>query len=369
MKAMKILNKHPQYHPSRSSLPAGWHWFNAEYLSPYCCIQDTIHIGGKLRNRLLNSSLLSMGHYIASRNHLQILIDTVPKDQHKLTSSDIDGHDRMNFKAVDKIINDNVSALLKKNIVVSDATQSYLTFMRRSISAFTLPSMSPTQRINDIWYAIFFCRIWRHWLKSTNFKTENFISINSYECIEINGHSLINIIMKLNMHNNSKFFLPLMFNSQTCESFFRRARSLTTTNSTVINFSLLEIFHRTKRINMQADIINDLNEKIIFPREKRFVETEKIDLPDAERILEIVLKAKKEALDQWRILGIDMVADNVFQSEITVIKETDSYNFSELRDDGDSECILDDDLLSEDLLIDLCILNNSNTRNMSVVGK
>lgn len=61
------------------------------------CIQDTIHVGTKMRNRLLNPSLtIQLGNFVATTVHLKILLNTLGKDTHGLVQSDIYPQDRQN---------------------------------------------------------------------------------------------------------------------------------------------------------------------------------------------------------------------------------------------------------------------------------
>jgi hypothetical protein len=63
-------------------------------------------------------------------------------------------------------------------------------------------------------------------------------------------------------------FVPWLWSSQPCEKLFRSTRSMTTTYSTVVNYSILDIIHRLNRIQVLQNITVDLQDKIHFPREK-----------------------------------------------------------------------------------------------------
>lgn len=57
-------------------------WFDG-IVPVICFLQDIVHIGTKLRNRLLNSVVfLTIGNKIASVAHSKILINKVPKAVH-----------------------------------------------------------------------------------------------------------------------------------------------------------------------------------------------------------------------------------------------------------------------------------------------
>lgn len=81
----------------------------------------------------------------------------------------------------------------------------------------------------------FFLRLWRLWLKSNQkFSiSDNFISLNTYVCLEINAKALLDAIDLLKTLDSPELFLPWLFSSQACESFFRSLRSLSSTYSTI----------------------------------------------------------------------------------------------------------------------------------------
>ena len=121
----------------------------------------------------------------------------------------------------------------------------------------------------------FFLRIWRAWLKNKKEYTigNNFITNNCYSCVEINAHSLIPLVVKFRDDTNltPDMFTIWNFSSQTCEQFFRATRSLTTTFSTVVNFSMKGIISRLKHIETINTIKTELknaSSSISFAREK-----------------------------------------------------------------------------------------------------
>ena len=68
---------------------------------------------------------------------------------------------------------------------------------------------------------------------------------------------------------NNGMFLPWLFISQMCEKIFRATRSLTSTFSTVVNFSILDILHCLNRIEIINNLTHDLSDTVMFPREKK----------------------------------------------------------------------------------------------------
>lgn len=64
-------------------------------------------------------------------------------------------------------------------------------------------------------------------------------------------------------------FLPDLFSSQPCEKTFRATRSMTTTYSTVVNYSIKDIVRRLDRITTINNVIKDLQGHLIFPIEEK----------------------------------------------------------------------------------------------------
>jgi hypothetical protein len=216
----------------------------------------------------------------------------VPKDKHNLVPGDIDPTDKMNYSSVVKLIDPKVEDCLLKFVPGSATLGLYLKMMRSSLLPFTSENMEPLQRLHSIWYAAFFLRIWR---KSLQEVKDLFITYNAYSCVELNAHAIINLLLKF--LDTPTLFIPTIFNSQVCESFFRRLRSMTSTCSTVVNFTLLDVLYKIKRIDVQENIVSSLSGKFIFPREKKTPdEASNISLPTIEEIEQTVESARLEAI-------------------------------------------------------------------------
>ena len=157
-----------------------------------CFVHDTVHLGVKLKARLLTlSQVLPMGKYSALASHLHLLQATYHKDQHNLRYKDLDHQDRQNFEAVNRIISPNVLSLLD-SFPDSQGTRCYLQMMKSIVESYLDRHLYPLRRI-EAWFALFFARYWRQWIVCCKkYKLEhNFISLNSYICIELNAHALI----------------------------------------------------------------------------------------------------------------------------------------------------------------------------------
>ncbi|KAK3928931.1 putative UDP-N-acetylglucosamine--peptide N-acetylglucosaminyltransferase SEC [Frankliniella fusca] len=203
-----------------------WPWFYAELKPTFVTVQDTIHLLIKLRQKLIKpSDIMPMGNInIASRGHLVSLISSVAKDNHKLTMSSINVKDKMNFKSAQDLCAKEVSNLLRKEVPGSEGTAVFLDMMRETSAAFLEQSLKPLERINMVWTWIFFTRFWRQYILSNRdySLSHNFITSNAYTCMEINGHALIQIIIKLRDSELHELFIPVLFGSQACEDFFRK---------------------------------------------------------------------------------------------------------------------------------------------------
>lgn len=98
-----------------------WSWFavgqspiklnDNDYREIY--IQDTVHIGTKLRTRVLKPNVvLPMGKYFASIDYLVELTVSHSKDKHLLTMTDIKPEDKMNFRSAEKMCSQKVTDIL-----------------------------------------------------------------------------------------------------------------------------------------------------------------------------------------------------------------------------------------------------------------
>lgn len=247
-------------------------WFSAGKTDSYD-FQDPIHIATKSRNRFLRtnskSKLMPFGRSnFISVSHLYFLIKHYKKDRHELTKSILNPVDKQNFKSVEKMCSEKVLSLLTIGVKSSRATVQYLEMIRDITAAFRDQTLTPEERIRKLWYHVFILRLWRRFIlnhKNYHLK-EHFLTMNCYACIEINAHSLIQIILKLQEVNRPELFLPHLFGSQQCESIFRQMRSMTSTFSTVANCSTKEALSRLSKIQLQNDIMQMTSGNFKYPR-------------------------------------------------------------------------------------------------------
>ena len=158
-----------------------------------------MHIAVKLKTRLLKPSIiLPLGNYVAGVHHLRIVQHTFPKDQHGPREKDINYKDKQNYDAVVRMTSESVLNLLA-NIPDAKGTTVYLTIMKYINDSFLDKTLECLSRVEKAWYILFALRYWRQWIvRHPDYKiANNFISSNTYMCIDLNAHSLLIHILSL----------------------------------------------------------------------------------------------------------------------------------------------------------------------------
>lgn len=282
-------------------------------------MQDVDHILTKIRNALMKTRrsphLFSFGKYYIQINHLYFLLHRFRKDQHCLTKSTLNPVDRQNYSSAVRMCSDKVIHLLEEKVPNSEGTVAFLTLMRNIIDAFSARDFLPLERIRKMWYTVFLLRIWRRFVGRKNgLKLKNnFLTQNTYSCVELNAHNLILIMLYLKKNGLENFFLPFLYNSQACEAFFRRIRSFTSTNSTKVNCSIKEILERINKIQLLNDITTDTNFE--FPNVKdahKFPGYISHELPTKDEIFAEIEKCRKNAIEDAMEYGL---LENNFTSD------------------------------------------------------
>lgn len=319
-------------------------YFDSALFSTPICVQDSVHIGTKLRNRLLNSSLiLQIGNRKATTVHLKNLIRNVPKEIHGLSKSDIFPEDRQNFKSLEKISEDRVLLALKNHKVDSEATVKYIEICRDITAAYISDKLMPIDGIYKIWLAVYFLRCWRKFIhtSSTCNLSENFISKNAYTCIEINAQALVALTILL--RSRESMFLPSLFASQPCEYIFRQMRSLGTTNFTKINFSMYELLHMIARVELTNKIAYSEEKQIHVPRIQARIQanlkTGTIKkLPCDQEIIKTMNRARQDALKEAALFGIFLTENDIINTVLTNGSATSLLSsLLDIFDDEDEE--------------------------------
>lgn len=217
--------------------------------------------------------------------------------------------------------------------------------------------MTPAERVYKIWYSIFFYRGWRSWLLNSKEYTlkESFISANCYTCVELNGHTLVKQILKARNDENYSF-MPHKQGSQPCEGIFRQVRSMSSTFSTVVNCSMIDIIRRIRKIQLQSDIMHDFRGQIKFPRlecKDRQDATAMHLLPDEQDIIHLIEKAKSDLIIDMSSLDID-TSKLDFKCQVQPTKFHSEFHYEDI-DAADSD---DDDDLDEFVLNDKDVEND-----------
>lgn len=280
-------------------LPKGWNkYFFADLNANLVPVQDSLHNITKLRNILTKpNSYLQLGKHAISSTFLLNLVRERPKGEHFLVIGDCIVKDKMNVTSALKLFTVEVTESLKSYYnQESKALILYLKVMEYVYQAFESKPLSIEERIYKLWYATFVLRAWKALENAADF-----ITTNTYTCIEINAHSLIAIYVKLRDLNRLEFFKPWLYSSQACEKFYRIARSLTSQESTVINFTVKQFMHRVKRIEKITSLANAFEFK-----KNNFTEEFEIKNISNEEILDIMEKAKSDVLSYFKFLEIEV---------------------------------------------------------------
>ena len=115
------------------------------------------------------------------------------------------------------------------------------------------------------------------------------------------------------VHSEHHTFLPWMFGSQSCEKIFRAARSMTTTFSTVINFSLLGLLRRLNRLHIQLSLEAVTEETgIKYPRSQAHYVKDGLGMPSEcfvksvtnQQIGDAVMRGRERAQAMVQELGM-----------------------------------------------------------------
>lgn len=360
LKVMKYLSKIGQ----ANQMYFDCEWFSCGGAVETTFTQDVTHIITKARNRILICSrVYPIGNKIISSSHLKYLIENVSKDKHQLTRTEIEPKDRQNFLSAQKMCSENTTQCLMNYVPGSEGTIIYLKAVRYVMTAFMNYNIKSAERVYLVWYSVFFFRGWRSWLmnskksesdgktskKMYNLK-ENFISNNCYTCIELNAHVLVKKLLVDDFSTDdshcgrNQTFFPNLFSSQPCELTFRQVRSFTSTFSTVVNFNMLDIIHRIKKIQLQNEIIKESNDKIKFPRfEKKISMADQFKdhyqfegLTEAAIVIEIE-RARNTVIRDLENLGIDSSTLD-FHCQVKPVLEKDILNdISDTESDFDSD--------------------------------
>lgn len=265
-----------------------------------CVINDPMHLFVKLFRRLMLRTMM-IGVLLAARAILVELLERHGKAVCGLTPSHLTQlKDAMNYDVALKTCSERIINLLTEPNQL--ATKLFIQLNHYIRLAFIERDTDVETRIYYAWYIVFFCRIWRSHVLSTKGRTlkNDFLSSNSYVCIEINAHNLLLFLVKCRDLNMPHLFLPFLASSQDCEGLFRLFRALGTTFHTTVNFNVLELLHKARRV---AAVIQF--EDLIDPKFFKFEKKQKAEpfvpkmLPTDEKLYGLIMSSLEQArLDQ-----------------------------------------------------------------------
>lgn len=309
----RAMRKNAQLGCKSVTFDAGWFKCGGDVVQIPYYVQDTPHLVGKLRNLLVKTlrypEMLQFGNYFIQLNHLQFLLNHVPKDQHQLTQTILRPEDKQNFASVLRICDQRVRQLLLDHVEGSAGTVKFLEIIQNFHDSYMDTTLSSLDRVSKLWYSTFLARIWRQYVLKKPNRTlrDNFITWNTFSCMEHNAHAMVLIILFLNTSNQPNLFKPWLYSSQPCEGFYRILRSFTPCFSQVTNCTVKEMLYRIHRIGLQNDISNDSSNKFIFPNKLKAKYQERTNdstLPNKSEILQEILAAKTKAIDDAITLGL-----------------------------------------------------------------
>lgn len=215
--------------------------------------------------------------------------------------------DKQNFRSVEKMCSVKVTNLLKLSVRNSQATAVFLETIRVVTEAFMRKDLTPLERVRKMWYRVFILRLWRRYIVAHRPYSldKNFLTANCYSCIELNAHSLVQIIAYLHSINHSELFSPHLFGSQQCEGIFRQLRSLTSTFSTVANCSTKEALSRLSKIQLLNEITHTTSSCFNYSRSSSIKNTTTLnELPTFDEILNEIQQCAIDAIASAQELNL-----------------------------------------------------------------
>lgn len=153
--------------------------------------------------------------------------------------------------------------------------------------------------------------------------------------VELDAHNLLYIVCLVKQEHLPKQTVTNihLFNSQSCESIFRDARSLSGTFSTMVNFSVRSSIRRLQKLSVLNELKhNQLEENLRFPvhhkhKRENLVELshqpDDIDITDIDQII-------SEAYDQAKdMVKHSTVLNKLSQCNIDGFNDLSQFTFEE----------------------------------------
>lgn len=347
LKAMTLVSK---IGDPKNKIPIAFkNYINADFETQIACIQDECHICNKLKNRLMvQSDPIVMGYNgcNACMAHLLLLDQQKLKSKTKLTSADLTNADPMSSNQAIKLASDCVLDTLKEiDDIGTRPTRLYLLLIKEQHLALSSKTLSPLERIQKLFFVIFILRaiynerseFKRH---IRDFKSSQFITANAYKCLELNAANMLVLARKLRDNNDDKYFLPWLFQSQTCESYFRLLRSFTPNQSTITNFHGLEGQYKMTKVQTMIDLGLSLSEKgfilpIKYQNNDNSSQTNTFKIPNDEILANEIKKAREQAMQIMAEFLLRPSSNEKLSIKKSFSLDLDSYKY--LYNDLDTE--------------------------------
>lgn len=155
---------------------------------------------------------------------------------------------------------------------------------------------------------------------------------------------MVKLIKKFRDNGTPQYFLPTLYQSQTCEKTFRQLRSMGTVNFTKINFSILELLYMIRRVEALNEILHFklFDKGVVFPNfNANSAKTKIYNLPNDEEIATALCEAKRYAIQNAKQYGMSIDPDVLENYEIFKLQESGTSEYESEEDyDGDD---LDDE--------------------------
>jgi hypothetical protein len=171
----------------------------------------------------------------------------------------------------------------------SNATFIFLKLLRSIIDAYIEKNTLLLDRIHHAWISVFLTRIWlvwidkmgkqkldksltgltKHWKelphRSKNSTQQFFLTSPAVYSIELNAHCLTYLaLLVIEGKLPDEVLAVNRFHSQTCEATFREARSLSSSHSSGVNFTVLKFMNLAEELSLFQKIKSQ-NEQLTSP--------------------------------------------------------------------------------------------------------
>lgn len=181
--------------------------------------------------------------------------------------------------------------------------------MKSIKTAFINNDVDARIRIFEAFYVVHFIRIWKFWVlsKSKKFKADWFLTQNVHDSLEINLVFLVKMLVSNFEIEDKTIDLIHMMSSQIAENFFRKLRSYTGMESTVVNCSAKSFMSRVHLMQLDENLMYELKEKYFFPKhEKRQQQNlNHSKTISQEHLKQIIREAIEKAQDDAKTLGME----------------------------------------------------------------